>query len=306
MSVTVNVTAAVAEYAPGDMASLSVPNLTPGPATAAFAGQIPIGQTPTSADVPVALAGDVTIDEDTGDLNFAFLVPDGSANGNVTVTDQDGNISSQYVRVVTRYITPDEYTAEGQVDTIALLLPGELDSIIRKASALIDGYLGRTLRLQSYLERHQYESGRRKIWPHHLPINSVASIAFVTAPSMRTNFNVSTDIYLDPDSRYIDILAFSIGNYELLGMLEHIGFSANIIEIVINAGYDYRSYPPQIRAACALITTKYLNEYRTNKFGLGGLVETQTGFAKRDIKGAYVLPPEVTTLLNKFFPRSFR
>jgi hypothetical protein len=305
---SVNIVSGVSEYAPGDIVALTDPTLVSGPATALLDGQQPIGQPPNYIvpDVPVSFSGSVVIDQDTGDPTFSFQLPDGSESGDVTITDSAGNVSQQYIRVVTRYLTTSEYSAQGQVDTEALLLPGELDAMIRQASALIDGYLGRTLRLQTYLERHRYENGRRKLWPYHLPINSVSSIAFVTAPTLRTNFNVSTDIYFDPDSRYVDILAFSIGNYELLGMLEHIGFSANVIELVVNSGYDYRKYPSQIRAACTLIVTKYLNEYRTNKFGLGGLVQTQAGFATKDIKGQYVIPPEVATLLNRFFPRSFR
>jgi hypothetical protein len=127
------------------------------------------------------------------------------------------------------------------------------------------------------LERHRYRESRNdqapRIFPfrtfaRRCPIVSIDQLVFVAAKDMVTSFNPN-DLYVNNTSDYIEVLAYAIGNYALLGELEVIGYSANVYELSYTSGYPMASYPAEVREATMMIATKMLKQRNLAAMGMG-------------------------------------
>lgn len=295
------------ECAPGNLVMLVGANLAGTLVT--LGGQLNIhsdGSAPTmDGSVPIAA-------NYTSATAVSFVVPDGVTSGVLEVSGSSGPPATVPLRVVGQYVQASEYIGEG-VDTTDLQ-PGELDQILRDATAYADAYIGgddreaRGLRYLQTVEHHKFHPRMNrapKFWPFRRPIVSVDSFVFETSNQLRTQFNVSTtsssDVYVNATIGYVEILAYAFGNYVLLGAIETIGFSANVCELGYTAGYKYVDYPAALRKATKIIATELLT-YRKIQFkGMGGFAGVRKGLQQYDRRSeVYDIPLPAKALLRPF------
>lgn len=270
-----SLTQTVVDAAPGNVITLSGAGLTNGPSANVTINNQGItaqpGLNPTSLTLPATF----------NTTSVAVTIPDGIMSGTLTVTASDGTTATCALRAVSQYAQASEYIGEGEdVTGLSSILTNagvtELDVLLRRASSLIDTFLGDSLRLLQKLERHKYSRTQRpppKLFPYRTsmrkcPIVSVDQITFVSAKNLVTVFNVN-DIYVNDDSNYIEILAYAVGNYALLGQIQNIGYSASVIELSYTCGYPVAQYPAAVRDATIMTVTALLNKRRRQQMGLG-------------------------------------
>lgn len=205
-------------------------------------------------------------------------IPDGANDGVLAVESEDTTTASTNLRVQSQYIQSYEYVGEGEniASLTPPLAPGELDAIIRRASAMCDAFMNGGIRYLQVKENPRYKArpnGAPLLFPfrtrgRRVPIVSVDQLTFISAESLVTVFNTS-DMYINSDLNYIEVLAYAVGNYALVGQLQIIGYSANVFELSYTSGYKCAQYPNQIREATILTTTMLLNRRRRQAMGLG-------------------------------------
>jgi hypothetical protein len=286
-----SVTPSVADCAPGNTLALACSGLINGAATLTFVQQGAAKATTTV--VAASVASNV----------LSFAVPDGLSTDTATVADSamPPNTASLTLRVHSQYVQASEYIGEG-VDTSGLAT-GELDVILRRASGLADAFMGGSRRQLQYLERHKYRRSRR-VFPYHKPIVSCDALVFVSAQQIRSTFNVTTDIYTNPDLGYIEILAYALGQYALLGALEVIGFSANVIELTVTCGYPWIFYPERLREAVTMIATELLTFRDLQNVGMGAFEKFEDELTRRKVP--FSIPEPAKYLLRPYATRSIR
>src|SRR5690348_15557244 len=148
MAATLSVS--MVDAAPGNVLTLPGAGLTAGSgASVTLASQgvnSPPGLTQTSITLPAVFGGTNVV---IGPL------PDGITSGLLTVTASDATHATCALRAVSQYIQYTEYLGEGE-DTSSLTISsaapyysagGELDAILRKASALADAVMGKDVRV---------------------------------------------------------------------------------------------------------------------------------------------------------------
>lgn len=266
---TLNVT--IVDGAPGNIITLPGSGLTPGGGANVKLDSQGVtaapGLTPQTITLPSVFASDGS--------NVQITIPDGVMDGMLTITAGDASQTTCQLRACSQYVQASEYIGEG-TNVTGLTASGELDAILRRASGMIDSYLGDTVRILQVLERPKYRAKRNgppRIYPYRkrgrrCPIVSVDQLVFVSAKDLVTAFNIN-DLYVNDSLDYIEILAYAIGNYALLGELEVIGYSANVLELAYTAGYPMRSYPMPIRDATIRTATAFLNRRQRQSGGLG-------------------------------------
>ena len=251
-----------------------------------------------------------------GGTLITFTLPDNVRSGTLTVTAGDATTATCALRVVSQYVQANEYVDEG-VDTTALA-PGILDQVLRDASAYADSFMGagsrdiNGLRLLQSVENHKFRPRNARpprFWPWRPRAwVSLDSLVFLTSNQIRTAFNVSqsdsSDIYVNADLGYLEILAYAFGNYVLLGAIETIGFSANTVQIGYTSGYPYRDYPLPVRKATQIIATELLTYARIQAGGMGGFSSVKHGLQQYDRRDeTFDLPAPAKTLLRPFVTR---
>lgn len=209
------------------------------------------------------------------------------------------------LRVVSQYVQAAEYIGEGF--PTAVLAAGELDAILRRASSYVDAIIGGTKRQLQFLEQHKYRKSRKVFW-YHKPAISVDALVFVSANQIRTTFNVGNDTYEFISGGYVDILAYALGQYALLGSLEVIGFSANVIELTVTAGFPQLLYPDEIREATTIIATDFLNWRLLNSLMQGPYdsVDASGDVTRRKDPKDYEVPERARRLLKPWRTLSIR
>ena len=139
--------------------------------------------------------------------------------------------------------------------------------------------MGHSLRQLQVLERHRWRAPRNdappRIFPWRVrgrrcPILSIDQLVFVAAKDIVTTFN-PYDIYTNTSLGYLEILAYAIGNYALLGALEVIGYSANVFELAYTSGYPMAQYPSAVMDATMIVASKMIEYRNAMALGLGGL-----------------------------------
>lgn len=307
-----SLTLALVECAPGNTVQIAGAGLLPGAGASVSLGE-QIAIDPTGASAP-AYTGAVAIAATFATTSVAFVVPDGVTTGTLTVTAGDGSIATCALRVDSQYVQAAEFIGEG-VD-LSDLAGGELDTILRDASGYIDTFLSGDddvvgMRLLQTVEHHKFKAkfnGPPRFWPRRRPVVSLDAIVFVTSNQIRTKFNVSqssaSDVYVNPDLKYFEILAYAFGNYALLGAIETVGFSANVVELAYTAGYPMLHYPRALRKATKMVATELLTYRGIQSKGLGGLSSVKEGNAQYDRRSeAFEIPLPAKELLRPFIGR---
>ncbi len=305
-------TTTLAEGAPGNTVTLLGSGLTAGAgASVVLGGQLvlsPTGAAPT-------YDGTLTLAADFAGTSVAVTIPDGATTGTLTVTASDGSQATCTLRVESQYLQAPEYVGEG-MDT-SDLATGELDQILRDASAYVDAFIGggdenvSGLRLIQSVEHHKFHprrAGPPRFWPWRRPIVSLDSLVFITSQQIRTQFNVSqttaSDVYLNPELNYIEMLAYAFGSYALLGAIETVGFSANVVEVGYTAGYAWANYPLPLRKATKMIATELLTYRQIQARGAGGLDLVRHGYQQYKVrKVPFAIPDPAKELLRPFVTR---
>ncbi len=288
---------------PGNIASVPCDGFDGGPATISVSGQTVaavLGQPTTGAMLLPATFG---YSADGTTTVFSFTVPDGLQSGVATVTDLSGNIATFGLAVASQYAQQSDYTGEG-ADLDPLFPTGpELDVILRRASAYVDSFIGGTVRQLTWLERHRFRKSRR-IYPYHRPVVSIDSLTFVTSNTTRTVFAPS-DLFIDPDLNYVEMLAYGFGNYALLGAFETVGYSANVLEVTLTAGYPAAQTPDAVREATVMIASSLIDVRRKRALGLGGMKQLDKDSLVSDGQ-PFAIPQDVKAMLRPFIVRSLR
>ncbi len=289
--------------APSNSVSAPVVGFTAGLAAVTFPAQ------GGSRTTPMIVSGTIAVDP-SGALRLAFVVPDGLRTDIATVTDAASASASLAVNVGSQYLQADEYLGEGaDIDpvTVSSLRPGELDVVLRRASTAVDSYLGETVRVMQYVERHRFgrPTGRApKFFPYHRPVRSLDAISYVASNQLSSTFRPS-DVYLNADLGYVEVLAAAFGTYALLTAIESVGFSAQVVMLTVTAGYPDLETPSAIREATAILATEFLNRRRKNVAGLGGLVKIEDKLLENDGQ-PFAVPAVAKDMLRPFVRRSVR
>ena len=306
-----SLTAALTECAPGNIVVLAGTGLAGGTAVS-LSGQLNIhddGTAPTWDGV-------VSIPATYASTSVTFVLPDNVRSGMLTVTAGDTTTATTMLRIVGQYVQASEYIDEG-VDT-TVLATGVLDQVLREATGWADSYCcsgtrdDPGFRLLQVVENHKFhprKSGPPRFWPWRpVHIVSIDSLVFLTSNVIRTAFNVSqttsSDIFLNKDLAYAEMLAYAFGNYVLLGAIETIGFSANVVEIGYTSGYSYANYPIAIRKATMMIATEMLTYQKIQAGGLGGFSSVKHGQQQYDRRNeTFSFPDPAKDLLAPFVSR---
>lgn len=274
MAASLNVT--VIDAAPGNIITITGAGLTGGPNASVTLDSQGVTAVPNLTPATITLPATF----DSGGANVKITIPDGVMNGTLTVTANDGSKATCSLRAVSQYAQANEYVGEGEdVSALATVLPigvTELDVILRRASGAIDTFMGGSIRLLQMLERHRYVPSYNdppRIFPwrtkmRKCPIVSLDQFTFVSAANATTVFNLN-DMYVNGDLNYIEILAYAVGAYALLGQLQNVGFSANVIELSYTSGYTVAQYPQAVRDATIMTTTAFLNRRGRQAAGMG-------------------------------------
>ena len=297
-----NVTQTVIDGAPGNAIVLAGTGLTPGPnAIVTLANQgvtAKPGISQHTLTIPATFASDGT--------SVSFLLPDGITTNTLTVTANDGTSDQVELHVHSQYVQASEYATAGEGWDLSSLAPGELDIILRRASARVDTILSSSLRLLQQVEQHKYRAPRNsappRLFPWRVrgrtcPIVSVDQLTFVSAYDLVTTFAI-TDTYVNNSEGYIEILAYAVGNYALLGALQVIGYSANVFELTLTTGYKHTGYPSAVVDATIMIASAMLEYRNAMRLGLGGL--KSVGKDLPVSQGKFVIPDEARRILRPY------
>ncbi len=236
-----------------------------------------------------------------------FVVPEMVTSGMLTVTASDGTSATLSLRIESQYLQAEEYEGEGA--DLSLLQPGELDVILRRASSLADAFMHDSLRIEQRVEQHRYRASSDsppRIRPYRrrmrrIPLVSVDQLIFISSRDQVTAFN-PVDTYIDNSLGYIEVLAYAVGNYALLGALQSIGYSANVFEIVYTSGYTSNAYPAEVRNATAIIASSLLDRRRIRSLGLAGLTSLED--LKVDTSATIGVPMAAKQLLLPYVSKS--
>jgi hypothetical protein len=299
---TASVSVAVIDGAPGNIITVPGAGLTPGMAAIVTLGQQGV------VDPPGLSAQTITLPAtfETTSVQIGPL-PDGIMSGTLTITASDSSVATCALRARSQYAQSYEYVGAG-VPTNGLAA-GELDILLRRASSLIDTHMGKDLRLLQVLEQPKYRPPVQEMAPRlypwrttgrDVPIVSVDQLTFVSAKELVTAFNID-DIYVNSDLNYIEVLAYAIGNYALLGELQTIGYSANVFHLTYTSGYPIANYPGAIVDATIMTVAEFLKQRNLSAMNLGDVSSFQD---KGDFETQFRLPPEVRKMLRPYICRS--
>lgn len=240
-----------------------------------------------------------------------LTVPDGAVTGPLVITASDSSQVTVTMRVVSQYVQAYEYAGEG-VDTSGLQAAsttapwyssgGELDIVLRKASAYIDTWLGQSMRYQPRFETHPWRKSRR-VYPFYGPVVSIDN--FLVRIS---NYQIATiannEIVINNGQGYIEILSYAVASYALLGAIQNLGLIANIIELSYSSGYSVQNLPQPIRQATMMVATELLNYRQLMAYGMGGLSSVKQGNQQFDRRSeAFQIPIPAQELLRPYVAR---
>jgi hypothetical protein len=245
-----------------------------------------------------------------------FTVPDGAITGPLVITPDNGSGGAgtpimRTMRVVSQYLAASDYLGEG-VDLSALAPAsttsplyssgGELDIVLRTASAYIDTWLGSPARTMPRFETHSWRKTRR-VYPYSHPIQSIDK--FVVRISNNQIATIANgDIVINNGQRYIEILSYAVASYALLGAIQNLGLIANIIELNSTAGYSLQNTPQALAAATKMVATELLNYRQIIAYGLGGLSSSKQGNQSFDRRTeGFQIPLPALQLLRPFCTR---
>ena len=248
--------------------------------------------------------------------SVTYTIPDGAITGPLVITPDNGSGSpgtpiTLTQRVVSQYLQATDYFGEG-IDLSALAPAsttaplyssgGELDIVLRTASAYLDTWLGGTLRLAPQFETHPWRKSRR-VYPFHGPVTSIQSFV-VRISNTQIATIAPTDIVINNGQRYIEILSYAVASYALLGAIQNLGLIANIVELSYMAGFSMANMPTALTQATKMIATELLNYRQVIAFGLGGLSSAKQGNQAFDRRAeGFQIPQPAKELMRPFAVR---
>lgn len=304
MAASLSVT--VIDGAPGNSITIPGSGLTPGSNAKVTLDSQGVSAIPNLSPAVITLPATF----DTGGANVKVTIPDGVMDGTLTVTANDNTTATCALRAVSQYVQAYEYVGEGedvsQLQTvIANIGVTELDVLMRRASATLDTFMGDSIRLLQKVEKHRYKPnplGPPRIFPwrtkgRRCPIVSLDQFTFVSAQNLSTVFNVN-DMYVNPDLNYIEVLAYAVGAYALLGQLQNVGYSANVIELSYTSGYPLAKYPQAVRDATIMTVTAFLNRRRRQSMGMGPFEKYADKISVDS--SSMKIPPEAKAMLRPY------
>jgi hypothetical protein len=152
-------------------------------------------------------------------------------------------------------ITEDE--AEASWPGFADLDADERASLLLAATAAVEAAIGRTIGLATHAaERHRPEA-TRKIYLHHYPVASIATIEYGRAGS---RVAISTDDYeLTPATGEVELFRDYAGGYRYPDRTWAGDPRAGDVLVTYTAGYATAEVPPDIKRA-ALISIRGMNQ----------------------------------------------
>lgn len=309
-------TGSLVECAPGNVVTLVGSGLT-GVSQVVLGDQLVV----STSGLPPAYNGTIDIPATSTSTTVTFTVPDGAGSGTASVTASDNTSATIALRITSQYVQANEYEIGTEGADTSSLAAGVLDQVLREASAWVDTFTGMGseacpgLRLFQVVEQHRFrpkKGGAPRFWPWRgRKMRSIDALVFVTSNVIRTNFNVTQtnadDVFLNKDLGYTEVLAYAFGNYVLLGMIETIGFSANVVELSYTSGYSYVDYPAAIRKATMVIATELLTYRRIQFGGMGGFASVKKGLQQYDRRSEeFAIPEPAKDLLRPYITRALR
>ena len=139
------------------------------------------------------------------------------------------------------YILPQE------IPKYCGIIEGVTPSDIRTASALVDGYLGRSFEPQDFTERVKLLRHHRGRLSHHpiICVNKVVALGHCVFGDVREELAVDS-IDLDPENdgyfTYVGGRGFNV--------IVH-GVHTHLLEVSYTSGFD--SYPERLKTACGML-----------------------------------------------------
>ena len=233
------------------------------------------------------------------DTKIVFTIPDGALTDTLAISGASGTATVP-LRIVSQYVSAAEYASAGEGANIASLAPGELDSILQKASAMADVIITVPLRYMQTLESYRWVGHSRRLYPRRWPIQSVDGLKVVVANALYANFNPN-DIVVDADARYVEVLQYAVANFVLFGAIENIGLSANIAQLTYTHGYKQLDYPDPLRQAVIMIATELLTNRNIQAQGFGGFSTVKQGNQEYDRRSeSFAIPKPALDLLQPY------
>jgi hypothetical protein len=239
--------------------------------------------------------------------SVVFQIPDGALTGSIRVTASDASTAAIPMRVVSQYVQAREFIGQGvPTNTLA---PGDLDVILQDASLYADTWTGQKngLRLMQTFETHPWRNSplnnSRRLWPFRRPIISVDQFIVIISNMQQATFQ-PTDIIINADMNYIELLSYAVAAYLELGVISNVGVVANIVKLVITAGYPSLNYPPALGAAVKMIATELLIRRNIGAGGYAGVSQVKKGNQALGFVGeAFAIPLPAKEMLRPFMFR---
>lgn len=294
-------TSTIVDGAPGASVTLSGSGLAGGgSAKVELLDQSADGSTTTTIAAP-AFAQDGS--------SVSFVVPDGAISGAARVTASDGSQATCALTVNSQYLFSTQYSNAGEGTDLSDFASGELDAILRRASAYADAYISQgsreamTFRFLQTIEKHGWRKSRR-VYPWRSPIVSIDSFLYISSPAIQTAFD-PTQFVVSEDGRYIEMVIWSTGYTYIQALASQTLADAGIVKLTYTAGYKYANYPQALREAVTMIATELISQRRIQKQGFGGLSRVRQGVTQYDRRDEpFEIPAPAKVLLNSF--RSIR
>ena len=238
------------------------------------------------------------------DTSISFNMPDGLNSGPLVINSLTNSTSATaLIRVNSQYVSADEYVASGEGVDTSTFAPGELDSVLRKASSYIDVWVGNSLRLASSLEEYPWIQSRR-IYPRKWPIQSVEAFTVVVSNNQQATVNIK-DVVINADNRYLEVISYSVATYSYAQAIQNIGLSANIVKLSYTHGFSVLDYPQPLRTATILVATEMLTYRKIQEQGFGGFSNVQQGNQRYERRSeTFEMPKVALELLRPY--KSFR
>lgn len=231
------------------------------------------------------------------DTEITFVVPDGALSGTLTVTADDTTTATCVLRIVSQYVQASEFIGQG-VDVLSLQ-DGELDALLRDASAYADMYMGGEVRVKQRIERYPWRRSRR-VYPRRFPVASVDKFLIQVSNRQFATIDPLT-IVINADNRYIEVLSYAVASYSFAQAIMNLGLTANIVLLIYTAGFSVLDTPQNIRTAVKMIATELLTYRAIQAKGFGGLSKVQQGVEDYERRTeSFAVPQPALELLRPY------
>lgn len=205
------------------------------------------------------------------------------------------------------YLTVDEFK---DYEMASLMNPDgstvsddQIESHIRIASKVIDGFCGQTFGLQRATEKHNYRQDTRRVYPNNRPVLSVQGMDVWVTTGQKATFQL-TDLFVNYTAGYVEVTSLASVTYSLFPAIVNMGLIVPVAEITYT--YGFATPPDDIKDATAIITTESLGLASLAKQGFAavasadiGDISIRTSRPVREIHGGSI-PPQAIGLLEGY------